>query len=265
MRTFGRGMGFDQGAQRPALSAPAALFAGSVAGVWFDPSDMSSMFQDAAGTTPSAIDAVVGRINDKSGNGKHATQATTASKPILRQDGARYYLEFDGVDDSLQAGPVDFTGTNKVGIFLAARKLTNTSAMVAELGTTSAAGQFRALAGTTWSAIGRGTAGDAGRQTSALSGANTSILTATHDLSGADADLATNIRRNGATDEAALGATTAPGDRAFINGSLYIGARAGTSLFFNGRIYGLIVVGRMPSVFEIAANETWLNGRTGAY
>lgn len=38
--------------------------------------------------------------------GNHASQATTTARPILRQDaGGRYYLSFDGVDDSLLYSP----------------------------------------------------------------------------------------------------------------------------------------------------------------
>ena len=53
-------------------------------GAWFDPSDMSTMFQDATGTTPvTAVEQPVGLILDKSGNGNHATQSVTASRPVL--------------------------------------------------------------------------------------------------------------------------------------------------------------------------------------
>jgi hypothetical protein len=49
---------------------------------WYDPSDMSTLFQDSAGSTPvTAVEQPVGRISDKSGNGRHATQATTSLKP----------------------------------------------------------------------------------------------------------------------------------------------------------------------------------------
>lgn len=45
----------------------ASLFAAGEQGVWYDPSDMSTMFQDAAGTTPvTAMEQPVGLILDKS-------------------------------------------------------------------------------------------------------------------------------------------------------------------------------------------------------
>ena len=82
-----------------------ALFAGGVAGAWFDPSDLSTVWQDSAGTIAGAVNQPVGRIDDKSGNGNHAVQATAAARPILRLDAetGTYYLETDGVDDRLVA------------------------------------------------------------------------------------------------------------------------------------------------------------------
>lgn len=53
-------------------------------GALFDPSDLSTLFQDAAGTTPvTAVEQPVGKMLDKSGNGYHATQSITASRPTL--------------------------------------------------------------------------------------------------------------------------------------------------------------------------------------
>lgn len=62
----------------------ASLFASGEQGAWYDPSDLTTMFQDAAGTTPvTGVEQPVGRILDKSGRGNRATQTTTASRPTL--------------------------------------------------------------------------------------------------------------------------------------------------------------------------------------
>ena len=62
-----------------------AMFSRGEPGAWYDPSDMSTLFQDEAGTTPvTAVEQPVGRILDKSGRGNHATQATTTKRPKLR-------------------------------------------------------------------------------------------------------------------------------------------------------------------------------------
>lgn len=88
-------------------------------GAWFDPEDMSTMFQDAAGTTPvTALEQPVGRWLDKSGNGNHATQSMTASRPVIS---ARYNQLLNSAALSTQsvttvAAPytLSFTGTGSV-------------------------------------------------------------------------------------------------------------------------------------------------------
>ena len=51
----------------PAVWTPAALFAASEQGVWYDPSDFSTLFQDSAGTVPvTTVDQPVGLMLDKS-------------------------------------------------------------------------------------------------------------------------------------------------------------------------------------------------------
>lgn len=59
------------------------LFSASEPGALYDPSDISTLFQDEAGTTPvTAVEQFVGRILDKSGRGNHATQATAMKRPV---------------------------------------------------------------------------------------------------------------------------------------------------------------------------------------
>lgn len=64
--------------------SPLSLFAAGEQGVWYDPSDFTTMFQDAAGTTAvTAVEQPVGLILDKSGRGNHASQSTTTARPVL--------------------------------------------------------------------------------------------------------------------------------------------------------------------------------------
>lgn len=63
-----------------------SLFANNEQGFAYDINDMSTMFQDAAGTIPvTAAGQAVGLIKDKSGRGNHAYQTTSAARPILQQ------------------------------------------------------------------------------------------------------------------------------------------------------------------------------------
>lgn len=72
------------GQRRGVLWTPLAYFANGEQGAWYDPSDLSTQFQDSAGTVPvTAVEQPVGKVLDKSGRGNHATQGTTAKKPAL--------------------------------------------------------------------------------------------------------------------------------------------------------------------------------------
>lgn len=76
---------------------------------WFDPSDLGTLWQDTAGTVPVTADGQsVARMDDKSGNGLHAVQATASKRPAYRTDGALHWLQFDDVDDILSA-PISIT------------------------------------------------------------------------------------------------------------------------------------------------------------
>lgn len=60
------------------------------------------LFQDAAGTIPVTADGdPVGLMRDISGNGKYATQTSSAARPVYRTDGILHWLESDGVDDHM--------------------------------------------------------------------------------------------------------------------------------------------------------------------
>ena len=65
---IGVGLSIVQLAVRQLLGFnPTSLFAAGEQGAWYDPSDMSTLFQDAVGTTPvTAVEQAVGRMLDKS-------------------------------------------------------------------------------------------------------------------------------------------------------------------------------------------------------
>lgn len=82
---------------------PLSLFSSGEQGAWYDPSDLTTLFQDSAGTTPVTADGdPVGLMLDKSGNDNHASQSVAAARPIYRTDGTLHWLEFDGVNDFLK-------------------------------------------------------------------------------------------------------------------------------------------------------------------
>lgn len=249
-----------------AVWTPATLFAAGEQGVWYDPSDFSTMFQDSAGSTPvTAVGQPVGRILDKSGRGNHATQATAAARPVLQQDAnGKYYLAFDGVDDSMATAAINFTATNKMSVFAGLRKLSDAAAIIVELGINAGGGSaFYLVSGedgsARYSSLGTGTIGGGGvvaKWVPSNIAPDTAVLSATYNIS---ADLNT-IRRNGVD---GTPGTTDQGTGNFKNDVLYIGSRAGTSLRFNGRIYSMIVRGALSDAAQIAAAEAYAAGKTG--
>lgn len=82
---------------------------------FWDFSDLSTMWQDTAGTTPVTTDGqTVARVDDKSGNGRHITQATALNCPTYRTSGGLHWLEFDGTNDGLMSGNVDLSASTEL-------------------------------------------------------------------------------------------------------------------------------------------------------
>lgn len=252
---------FDQQIQK--------LFSNNEQGFFYDPSDLSTMYQDAAGSVPvTAAGQPVGLIRDKSGRNNHAFQTVSASRPILKRNATTgaYYLAFDGADDFLQTNNIDFTSTDKVSLFAGVTKLADTTQIIAELsqGISANAGSFYFVAGTDgggngYVSMARGSSsvgiGKAARNFTYLA-PDVAVLSVKHDISGN----LSSMRRNGVI---GIDGLDAKGTGNFGNYPLYIGRRAGTSLPFNGHLYGLIGVGKLVSNNETVAIEKELAKNTG--
>jgi len=96
--------------------SPVALFASGEVGVWYDPSDLTTLFQDSAGTTPvTAPNQTVGLMLDKSGRGNHATQATSTQRPIYGINpivGTRNLIVYSEQFENAAWGKVEATATS---------------------------------------------------------------------------------------------------------------------------------------------------------
>jgi hypothetical protein len=83
--------------------------------LWLDAADASTMFDATSGGSLVAADGAVARWQDKSGNGNHATQSSSGSRPIRKtgiQNG-RDTLLFDGSDDWLSGAATPCTSNAK--------------------------------------------------------------------------------------------------------------------------------------------------------
>ena len=121
---------FDVGATAGEVAwTPAQL---SNLAVWYDPSDISTLFKDSTGLDPVTADLdLVGKILDKSGNNYHLIQTTTAAKPTYKTDQIKPSLLFSGshtISDCAAAGkPAEIFGAGISHYIFAAGRLTNPS------------------------------------------------------------------------------------------------------------------------------------------
>jgi hypothetical protein len=86
----------------------------------------------------------------------------------------------------------------------------------------------------------------------------TRVITGIGDISGDNA----TFRVNGAQQDQDTGDQ---GTGNYLAYPMYIGMRGGTSLPFNGNLYGLIVRFAATEASVIQQTENWLNQKTGAY
>lgn len=244
--------------------SPGDLFERGEQGVWFDPSDMTTLFQDDAGVTPvTAAGQAVGRILDKSGRGNHAIQAVAGSRPILRNSGALWWLEFDGVDDFMATGSVAFV-SDKMLIGAAIRK-TSDAAVGAVMEFSAAIGSNNG----TFNMLAPGAAAAATVQTG-MKGtirkdvSTTAIFPAPVTLVAAgQGDIAAGTSRILVNDVQRMADATGLGTGTFGNFPLYIGMRAGTSLPFVGNLYGLIVRETLSTNAEVTGMSRYLGSKSG--
>lgn len=88
---------------------------------WWDASDASTLYDDTSAGALVGSGGLVARWEDKSGNGRHATQSTSAKRPVrsVAQVNGLDALTFDGTDDKLiYSGPSQSEAT----IFAVVRK-----------------------------------------------------------------------------------------------------------------------------------------------
>ena len=249
-----------------------SLFAAGEKGAWFDAGDLSTMFQDIAGTTPvTTVGQPVGKWLDKSGNGKHAVaSANDGTRPTYQIDneGNPNVTFVRSATSQLIAPAIDFTGTNKMTVCIGLNVLESGSAGVAlELGTTVASvnGSFSigAPSSTADHSVNlRGTSTLNARVTNVVDGDD--IITGLFDIAGATRDLQIIPRLNFVQipDAQITWTGTTAGTGNFSNLPLYIGAEgAGKTLPFGGKIYQIIVRGAASTTTQIYQIETFTDAK----
>ena len=175
------------------------------------------------------------------------------------------YLKFDGVDDFMETASINFSTTDKVGVWAGVRKNSINIGAVCELtvSTFTNNGAFVLFAprGVTFGDYlfqSKGTV-----SSSALTGDSfpqpiTNTLAAFGNISGDSASL--NV--NGVN---VVTSTTDQGSGNFSNAPIYIGMRGGTLQPFLGSLFSLVIRGALSTATQITDTETYTNSKTKAY
>lgn len=232
---------------------------------WYDPSDVSTLFQDDAGTVPVTQPGdPVGKMLDKSGNGFHLTQTNSARRPLWQLDSdGRAYLQFSGTGQNLQNASVTF-GASEVTLFAACRKdVAVSSQNIVELNTdyANAAGSFRISgynAADQFRLASYGNSSSTYAELYVTGGASPVVLT----LQASIAAPSLKARRQGVLQSET---TTSQASGTYTSSMLVIGARSAGTFSLTGRIYGVIAYPALLVAADVKAVEDWLNQRCGAF
>lgn len=246
-------------------------------GAWYDFSDLTTLFQTGTRASPGAAVTAdgdpVGLVLDKSGKNNDLVQATAGKRPLYKTGPSR--LLFDGSDDFLaSAAAFDISNTlGQIGAALAFTPASTAVMMACELGpnVNTTANTFYLAAvndpGTGQISTAIDVAGSADgvatTSTSYGNGVTSTISFQSMDIAVASAATRLPMRRNGAAETVSVSNDVAGAGTAFsATQTLYVGARAGTSLFFSGSIYGIFIIGRPLAAGEIADLDTWMIAKT---
>jgi hypothetical protein len=248
-----------------------SLFAAGEKGVWFDAGDLSTMFQDVAGTIPvTAVGQFVGKWLDKSGNNNHAVAAAdNTTRPI-------YQIDAEGNPN------VTFTKTPATQLITPSINFVATAQMTVCIGihvTDSSSAGIPLILGSDISSINgsfligapsstadhslylRGTTTLQARVDNIVDGDD--IITGLFDISQATKELELIPRLNFVqiTGSGITWTGTNAGTGNFSNLPLYIGSGAGLANPFGGKIYQIIVRGAASTTSQIYQIESFTDAK----
>ena len=190
-----------------------------------------------------------------------------AAATVYNTSGFLPYLEFNGTSSRLATASIDFSTTAQATAFSGFNKQSDAATgAVFTSGSYGAAGTFGLAApnGAAANIAGGLNGATAGFFSAAITYTSpiTLVATISYDLAAAiNANIVTRV--NGSNVSTA--ATGAMGGGNLTAGVINIGDYQTGVNFFNGNIYSLIVRGASSTAAEIAATESWVNARTGAY
>lgn len=185
-----------------------------------------------------------------------ATDYDTAGFPL--------YLKANGSSSAMQTNSIDFTATDKMTVVAGVRKLSDASVSLffeTSVNTAITNGTFGSAipAGTgtpSYNWVSTGTTSQSATITTGYAAPISNVVTGQSSISTP----LVNLRVNG-TQAATSSGSQGTGN--YGNYPLYLFARAGTSLFFNGHFYGAIIRGATTSGNDLLSAESYMNKQSG--
>lgn len=228
---------------------------------WYDPSDLGTLFQDTAGTVPVSADGdPVARMEDKSGNGHHMTQADPARQPVYHTAGGAHWIESDGTDDSLSTpSRMGFSTNPDITVIagLSVLSAQQNAERLLHLGAISESGSLGAALGTA-GASWRFNNGNAIFATTPLNtpflgrwsrGSGSNYGSSYFALNGVDQT------QNSAVNAASIPSGTGHEAHLFAEGNT-------TSFTLQAQMFGLLI-GAFSDPAQISNGEAWMAQKTG--
>lgn len=258
---FGLDFGMTALATRKRSNFSPAETSGLVA--WYDPSDLSSLFQDPAGTIPIASSGdPIGLMMDKSGNGRHMVQSAQASRPTYETDGSYHWVRFDGVDDGFVASAFTWDSAEATLVFGISKLSDSAPGCLFESSenANNNGGSLAFFAPKAQTNVGnyefraKGTGAPAYLGVSGYPTPGSALLTGT-------ASLVTQKSSFFVDGENQVLDRDVPGPTVFGTHALYLGRRADSALPFSGRLFGAVLMNRLIPEKERLAVENWLSQR----
>lgn len=246
-----------------------SIFANNEQGFAYDPNDLTTLYQDAAGAIPvTGAGQPVGLIKDKSGRNNHAFQTVSASRPILQRNATTgaYYLAFDGTDDFLVTNNINFTATDKVSLFAGMRSLTANNLYPTIAMFTPAPnwfannGAFVLAQSKNPASYNVGSRGSSQASTTS----NTVYTTPTSNVLSAKLQISSDLLVLRVDGKLSASSASDQGVGNYGNYPLYIGRDFATGNYaFSGHLYSLIGIGRLTTDSETITLEKAIAKNTG--